>query len=121
MQQQLRTLLALCLRDATALIRAINSLLPAQVRLEGCSFSGNTPTTLPTLLADNREDPVAKGSFYSDSSSDEVYSYEGSSADSKPPPCITSAPFPLSAATTSFLTSEEDWLVAVREVCGCLR
>lgn len=85
------------------------------MRLQGCQFSGNT-ATLPELLADNREDPTTKGAFYSDSPTPTVCSYEGNSADTAPPACIDSAPFPLSAAGTGFLTPGEQWLVDVREV-----
>ena len=45
-----------------------------QVRLEGCTFSNNTPSTLPTLLADHREADVGdEAVFYSDSPSCLLY------------------------------------------------
>ena len=49
-----------------------------QVTLEGCTISKNTPSTLPTLLADNREGDVGdEALFYSDSPSPSVCTYEG--------------------------------------------
>ena len=49
-----------------------------QVRLGGCTFSSNTPSTLPTLLADNREAEFGdEAVFYSDSSSPSVCTHEG--------------------------------------------
>ena len=87
--------------------------------MEGCEFVSNSPE-LPVLLSDNREDPVTKGAFYSDSATETVCTYEGDSADSAPPPCIDTAPFSLSVAGTDFLTKDDDWLVQAEVVRAIL-
>ena len=49
-----------------------------QVRLEGCIFSSNTPSTLPTLLADNRGADVRDEAVLDSASpSPAVSTYEG--------------------------------------------
>ena len=100
-----------------------------QVRLQGCEFTGNAPTTLPVLLADNRQDPLVKGAFFSDTPKTEgpdVCTYEGDSVDTAPPACIESDPFPLSAAGSGFLSVEDPWYIqveseAVRRSCLCCK
>ena len=63
-----------------------------RVRLEGCTFSNNTPSTLPTLLANNRGADVGdEALFYSDSASPSVCTYEGDDVSSTPPPCVDSS------------------------------
>ena len=96
---------------------------PQQVRLEGCTFSNNTPSTLPTLLADHRG-TVNEAVFYSDSPSPSVCTYEGDDASSTPPPCVDSSPLALDAAGADFLTPTDAWFVEVQQVrpsCASLR
>lgn len=88
----------------------------SQVRLQGCSFSGNTPPTLPVLLADNRDDNNARAEFYSDSSEPQVCVYEGLDDSSAPPPCMMVAPSGLGDSKTAFLDSKNPWLQQVQEV-----
>lgn len=93
----------------------------AQVKLEGCKFSGNTPSTLPTLLADNRGADAAAPAFFSDSPSPSVCEYIGDDWDSMPPTCDTSmtySPWPLGDAivTGGFLTASSAWFMQVQQV-----
>ena len=94
-----------------------------QVRLEGCTFSNNTPSTLPTFLADNRETDK-EAVFYSDSASPSVCTYEGDDAFSTPPQCVDSSPLALDEAGADFLTPTDAWFVEVQQVrpsCASLR
>ena len=97
----------------------------SQVRLEGCTFSNNTPSTLPTLLADNREADVGNlALFYSDSPSPSVCTYEGDDWESTPPPCVDSSPLALEEAGSDFLATTTAWFVEVQQVrpsCASLR
>lgn len=88
----------------------------SNVRLEGCTFSGNTPETLPALLADNRDDEVSTGMFYSDSPTPQICVYEGPDDASVPPPCATSSPGGLGAAGDVFLQGTHQWLQQVKQV-----
>ena len=94
-----------------------------QVRLEGCTFSNNTPSTLPTLLADNRNfDDYGEGKeavFFSDSSSPSVCTYEGDDDYSTPPPCVDSSPLALEEAGSDFLNTTNEWSLEVQEVRPC--
>ena len=96
-----------------------------QVRLEGCTFSNNTPSTLPTLLADNRGAEVGdEALFYSDSPSPSVCTYEGVDESSTPLPCVDSSPLALDEAGADFLTPTDAWFVEVQQVrpsCASLR
>ena len=96
----------------------------SQVTLEGCTISNNTPSTLPTLLADNREADVRNEAvFYSDSSSPSVCMYEGDDTSSTPP-CVDSSPLALDEAGADFLTPTDAWFVEVQQVrpsCASLR
>lgn len=110
----------------------------ASVRLEGCTFSGNMPSSLPVLVADNRAadwegiSPVSaevgdasggeiedtyKAVFYSDAPSPSVCAYEGHDRYSTSPPCESSTPLALSAAGGTFLSRSSPWLVQQQEVC----
>lgn len=87
----------------------------AQVRLEGCTFSSNSPSTLPILVADNRETDTAKGVFYGDFTSPSVCTYEGPVDSFPPPQCEVSKPKAL-AQGSGFLTASNVWLLAVQKV-----
>lgn len=88
-----------------------------EVRLEGCTFSNNTPSTLPILLADNRAEDFVEGVFYSDSTFPSVCAYEGPVWPSPPPPCVTTSPKQLELAdTVGFLNTSNAWLLKVHEV-----
>lgn len=63
-----------------------------KVRLEGCTFSGNGPSMLPTLLAENRGANDTQAVFYSDSSSASVCTYEGPVWNSTSSVCEISSP-----------------------------
>ena len=108
-----------------AVIQACALLGSPQVRLEGCTFSNNTPSTLPTLLADNRgADVVDEALFYSDSPSHSVCTYEGDDVSSTPPPCVDSSPLALEEAGSVFLAPTDAWFVEVQQVrpsCASLR
>ena len=113
-----------CTFDGNTILRAATIVAdasdfePPQVRLEACTFSNNSPATLPTLLADNRCYKCgAKAVFFSDTSSPPVCSYEESDdiLDSTPPQCINSGPLPLVEAEYSFLTANE-WFPRAPEV-----
>ena len=69
-----------------------------EVRLQGCSFSDNSPSTLPVLLADNRAGDRNKGLFFSDDAAVLVCSYEGPMKGQPLPPCVYSAPAALGSA-----------------------
>ena len=104
-----------------AVIQADASSGSPQVRLEGCTFSNNTPSTLPTLLADNRGAVVGNEAlFYSDSPSPSVCTYEGDDETSTPPPCVDSSPLALDEAGADFLTPTDAWFVEVQQVRPCL-
>ena len=90
-----------------------------QVRLEGCTFSNNTPSTLPTFLADNNWPDVGGAVFYSDSPSPSVCTYEGDGSSSTPPPCVDSSPLALDEAGADFLTPADAWFVEVQQVRPC--
>lgn len=96
----------------TADVNEQHSYSDTKVRLEGCTFSGNTPSTLPTLFADNRDAKTAKGLFYSDSSSLSVCTYEGKH--STYTTCIDSKPKPLEEAGDAFLSASSPWLLDVQ-------
>lgn len=110
--------------SGTAVIEAdASDAAPARdtaVRLQGCTFLGNTPVdTFPTLLADNRE-ASTKGVFYSDddSAADSagVCGYEGADQYSTVPACESSSPKGLATAG-EFLNISSVWFVEVQEVC----
>lgn len=85
-----------------------------QIRMEGCTISGNTKTSRPTLLADNRGVEYAQGSFFSDTATPQVCAYTG--AEGAATKCTMSTPQPLSAAGNRFLTASSAWLVDTQEV-----
>ena len=88
-----------------------------QVRLQGCTFSNNTPPTLLTLLADNRKPNGLVGAvFYSDNVSPPICSYEGDNAYSEVQQCCTSSALPLEQAGDGFLTASSAWFLEVQEV-----
>lgn len=90
----------------------------SQVRLDGCSFSNNSLSTLPTLLADNRGSDGAQGAvFYSNSSPPFVCTYAAGGDISTPPPCDTSDPLPLADAGSGFLSEASAWFVQLQQVC----
>ena len=101
-----------------AVIEASALLGSTQVRLEGCTFSNNTPSTLPTFLADNRQTDK-EAVFYSDSASPSVCTYEGDDAFSTPPQCVDSSPLALDEAGADFLTPTDAWFVEVQQVRPC--
>lgn len=89
----------------------------AEVRLEGCTFSNNTPLTVPALLADSRGADTGVLVFYSDSAFPPVCTLEGPDENSVPPPCDNSSPNTLAEAGDSFLNDSNAWLLSVQEVC----
>lgn len=68
-----------------------------EVRLQGCSFSDNSPSTLPVLLADNRAGDRSKGLSFSDDAL-LVCSYEGPMKGQPLPPRVYSAPAALGSS-----------------------
>ena len=103
-----------------AVIEAYASENSPQVRLEGCTFSNNTPSTLPTLLADHREAGVDdEAVFYSDSPSPALCTYTGDHA-SPTPPCVDNIPLSLEEADANFLTTTNAWFMEVQQVRPCL-
>ena len=103
-----------------AVIEADASSGSPQVRLEGCTFSYNTPSTLPTLLADHREADVGdEAVFYSDSPSPSVCTYKGDNDLSTPPPCVDSSPLALEKAGSDFLTTTNERFVELQQVRPC--
>lgn len=92
----------------------------SHVRLQGCTFSGNTPSSLPVLLADNRGDEATAGRFYSESPTPQVCVYEGADDASEPPQCAFSSPQGLDAGEEMFLDGQSLWLEQVKQVCAVL-
>ena len=88
----------------------------SNVRLQGCTFHGNTPDSLPVLLADNRDDETTTGRFYSESPTPQLCVYEGPDDTSVPPPCEFRTPASLGAADDVFLDGESVWLQQVKQV-----
>jgi hypothetical protein len=78
----------------------------SEVRLEGCTFSDNTPPTLPTLLADNRNGGRNRGIVHSDNSAQIVCIYEGKKQNQPVPPCLNEPPRSLELAGERFLTAQ---------------
>lgn len=91
-----------------------------KVRLEGCTFSSNSPTTMPTLLADFREAATDVVVFYSNSASPPVCTYKGPDFPSPLPPCEISSPLSLAQAGSRFLTASDAFLLEAQEVCFAL-
>lgn len=87
-----------------------------QVRLEGCTFNGTTPDTLPVLLADNRDDEVMRGMFYSDTPTPQVCVYEGPDDASVPPVCDIISPSGLRDQGAMFINATSPWLQQVKQV-----
>lgn len=90
------------------------------MRLEGCAFSDNNQSTLPTLLADNRQaDGPNEVIFYSDNHDPSVRTYEGDSRNTEPPACETSFPLRLDRAAGDFLSTSSDSFTELKEVRLC--
>ena len=101
----------------SAVIRVPSAELGGQpgVRLERCTFSNNTPSTLPTLLADNRYVEFPEAVFYSDTSTPPVCTYEVESIFA--PSCMTSSPLQLlEPGGDIFLNASKAWFVQAKEV-----
>lgn len=84
-----------------------------RVRLQGCSFTGNTPETIPTLLADSRVQS-ADAVFYGDSASTGIpscISQEDGEDD-----CDTGNVRGLQYSGDEFLSANNCWLVDVQKV-----
>ena len=89
----------------------------SQVRLEWCTFSNNTPYTLPTLLADNRgADVVDEALFYSDSPSPSVCTYEGNLLTNPSPTCVNSSPQALEEAGEGFINITDARFLELQQV-----
>lgn len=91
------------------------------VRLQGCTFTGNTPHALAPhdVAADNTATGEHSAVFYSDSTSMSVCTFQGD--DEIPPedlpPCIESKPLALSESENeNFLPSATPWLQEVQRV-----
>ena len=116
--------------SASAVIEAAyqnsrNVVVDQKVRLENCTFSNNTLSMLPTLLANNKgSQPPPQASidaavFYSDSASPSVCAvYEGDDR-STPLPCVNRSLLPLEEAGDGFLTASSEWFLEVQEVRLC--
>jgi hypothetical protein len=89
----------------------------AKLRLEGCTFIGNTPSTVPVVAADNRG-TEATAFIYSDSAVPAVCTYEGPEYKSDVTlPCEnSSSPEPLGKVGDNFLTAADAWLLEVKQV-----
>jgi hypothetical protein len=89
----------------------------AELRLEGCTFNGNYPASLPVLVADNRG-TEAKAVIYSDSAAPAVCTYEWPefTSDITLPCENSSSPEPLGKAGANFLTAADAWLLEVKQV-----
>lgn len=89
----------------------------AAVRMEGCTFNDNSPTSVPILLADNSDSATANGVFYSDSTSPSVCMYVAAYKGAQtPPPCEHSSPKTLIEARSGFLTGSDAWLLDMQQV-----
>lgn len=93
-----------------------------EVRLEGCTFSGNAPTwsasnEIPELLADNRGHATAQGVFCSDASAPSVCTYVGSEEKSPVPPCENSSAKALAEDGGGyFLSASSEFFLEVQQV-----
>lgn len=95
-----------------------------EVRLEGCTFSGNNPATLPTLLthdsgytdSEGTDDGQFLAVFYGDSSSPSVCDFPEGTLHDHEMPCNESRPRPLSEAGDTFLTASNPWLLQTQQV-----
>jgi hypothetical protein len=85
----------------------------AELKLEGCTFQGNIPSTVPVLVADNRGTEY-KAVVYSDSAVPAVCTYEGALSSDVTLQCENSSPEPLENADNNFLTASR--IQEVRQV-----
>lgn len=92
-----------------------------KVRLEGCTFNNNTPSTLPTLLADNKEAKEGREAvYYSEFPSPSVCTCEGEDRFATQPPCVDSSPLALGEAGSKFLTTTDTFgFVKLQQVRVC--
>lgn len=86
-----------------------------EVRLEQCTFSGNSPS-LSTLVTLTDTQATTKAIFYSESAAPPVCNIDIPST--TPVQCDEQSPLPLDQATRSFLTADSDWLMEVQQVCA---
>lgn len=90
------------------------------ISIQQCIFGGNSPISLPTLLADDRGAVVSTMSqteavFYGDPTAPAVCTYTGAT-DTLATDCDKSRPEPLSAAGSRFLTASDPWFLEVQQV-----
>lgn len=91
-----------------------------QVRLERCIFSDTSPPSLPLLQVDNSDasgDTGSRAGFYADEEGPEVCEFYGPGLEGGAPKCMEQTAWPLTATDGGvFLGSEEEWIIATKQV-----